>query len=383
MIENNIHSIFKEKFDTKPLLAKSPGRINLIGEHTDYNDGFVLPAAIDKYIYFAIAKNDTDTCNVYSYDFREFVSFPITQKEKINKGWANYLIGIINEFQKHGKEIKGFDLVFGGNIPIGAGLSSSAALETGLAFVLNLIFDLNLDTLELIKLSQKAENNFVGVNCGIMDQFAAMKGKSNHVIKLDCRNLEYEYLPFEAKDYQLLLCNSNVKHNLVSSEYNKRRKQCEEGVKILSNKYQGIKKLRDVTLENLISCKEELGIDVFNKCSYVVEENQRLLNACNELKSNDLTSFGELMYQTHKGLREKYEVSCKELDFLVDLTKNFPEIPGSRMMGGGFGGCSINLIRKDFKQKFIQLTLKEYKAKFGIDAEFYDINIVDGTGIVE
>ena len=247
--------------------------------------------------------------NVFSFDFNDSVSFELTNIKKSDKNWANYIIGVINELQKSGKKIKGFDLVFGGNIPIGAGLSSSAALETGLAFGLNKIFSLGLSSLEIVKLSQKAENNFVEVNCGIMDQFAAVFGKEKNVFRLDCRTLEYEYFPFESNDYQLLLCNSNVKHSLVSSEYNKRRKQCETGVKILKNYYPSINKLRDVTSEILFKHKEEFDEDVFAKCSYVVEENSRLIKACEDLNKNDLKSFGKRMYETHEGLKTKYAVA--------------------------------------------------------------------------
>lgn len=379
---NKIYNSFCKRFKNKPVLIQSPGRINLIGEHTDYNDGFVLPAAIDKYIFFAIADNKTNNVNIFSFDFNDSLSFELTDIQRSDKNWANYIIGVINELQKSEKKIHGFDLVFGGNIPIGAGLSSSAALETGLAFGLNKIFNLGLSSLEIVKLSQKAENNFVGVNCGIMDQFAAVFGKEKNVFKLDCRTLEYEYFPFISDDYQLLLCNSNVKHSLVSSEYNKRRKQCETGVKILKNHYPSINKLRDVTSKILFKCKEEFDEDVFAKCSYVVEENERLIKACEDLNKNDLKSFGKRMYETHEGLKTKYDVSCKELDFLVDFTKNYDGVLGARMMGGGFGGCTINLVKKDFKDKMIELLSLKYKNIFNIDAEFYDIDIVEGTKII-
>ena len=379
---NKIYNSFCKRFKNKPVLIQSPGRINLIGEHTDYNDGFVLPAAIDKYIFFAIADNKTNNVNIFSFDFNDFVSFELTHIQKSNKNWANYIIGVINELQKSEKKIHGFDLVFGGNIPIGAGLSSSAALETGLAFGLNKIFNLGLSSLEIVKLSQKAENNFVGVNCGIMDQFAAVFGKEKNVFKLDCRTLEYEYFPFISDDYQLLLCNSNVKHSLVSSEYNKRRKQCKTGVEILKKYYPSINKLRDVTLEILFKYKEDLDEDVFAKCSYVVEENERLIKACEDLNKNNLKLFGKRMYETHEGLKTKYDVSCKELDFLVDFTKNYDGVLGARMMGGGFGGCTINLVKKDFKDKMIELLSLKYKNIFNIDAEFYDIDIVEGTKII-
>lgn len=383
MLKEKIYRQFIEKYEGEPIMVESPGRINLIGEHTDYNDGFVLPAAIDKYIYLAINKSKDNSCNVFSYDFNESVIFPINQQQKSEKHWANYLIGVINEISNRRKKLSGFNLVFGGNIPIGAGLSSSAALETGLVFALNKLFNLNFDLLELIKISQDAENNFVGVNCGIMDQFVAIMGKKNHFVKLDCRTLEFEYFPFKTDNYQLLLCNSNVKHNLVDSEYNDRRQECEKGVKILGSCLKNITKLRDVSSEELESYKADFPISTYEKCSYVIEENSRLIEACKQLNNNSLSRVGKLMYETHEGLKNKYKVSCSELDFLVNFTKQYDEISGSRMMGGGFGGCTINLIKKDFKKDFIQLISKVYKEKFNIEAEFYNINIVDGTRIIE
>jgi len=378
MIEK-IYNAFLEKYNGNPVLVQSPGRINLIGEHTDYNDGLVLPAAINKYIFFAVAKNNTEMVNVFSYDFNDSISFSINDIKRSDTSWVNYIIGVINEIQKSGKEINGFNLVFGGDIPIGAGLSSSAALETGLAFVLNDIFDLALSSFDIVKLSQKAENNFVGVNCGIMDQYAVVYGKENNVFRIDCRSLEHQYFPFKSTEYQLLLCNSNVKHSLVESQYNNRRKQCEIGVEILQKHYPSIRKLRDVSVDMLLKHEKEFDADVFAKCSYVVEENTRVIKACKALNNDDIKSFGSYMYQTHEGLSVKYNVSCKELDFLVDFTKEYEEVYGSRMMGGGFGGCTLNIIRKDFKDKFIELLSGKYKNEFNIDVDFYDIDIVDGT----
>jgi len=383
MLKKNIYRQFISKFEGEPIMVESPGRINLIGEHTDYNDGFVLPAAIDKYVYLAINKSKDNSCNVLSYDFNESVTFPIYQQQKSEKHWANYLIGVINEISKRGKKLSGFNLVFGGNIPIGAGLSSSAALETGLVFALNKLFNLGFNSLDLIKISQDAENNFVGVNCGIMDQFAAVMGKKSHFVKLDCRSLEFEYFPFKTDNYQLLLCNSNVKHNLVDSEYNDRRLECEKGVKILSKYLKNITKLRDISSEELENYKADFPIGTYEKCSYVIEENSRLIEACEQLNNSNLNQVGELMYETHVGLKNKYKVSCSELDFLVDFTKQYDEIMGARMMGGGFGGCTINLIKNEFVNDFTQLISKAYKEKFNIEAEFYNINIVDGTRIIE
>jgi len=299
MIEK-ISSKFIKLFNKKPVIVCSPGRVNLIGEHTDYNEGFVLPAAIDKAIFFGIALREDKKCRLFAEDLNDAYEFELTEVKKASKHWANYLLGVVDQIQKRGLDIKGFDCVFGGDIPIGAGLSSSAAIEAGLAFALNNIFDLNIDKLDLVKMAQKAEHEFAGVRCGIMDQFINIFGKADKVLKLDCRSLQFEYYPFEMQDIKIVLLDTHVKHSLASGEYNIRRSQCEKGVSILQKYNSDIKSLRDVTLDFLNEHKVEFDPVVYRRCSYVIKENERLLKGCEDLKKNDLVSFGKRMYQSHE-----------------------------------------------------------------------------------
>lgn len=373
---------FREFFNEEPLIIRSPGRVNLIGEHTDYNMGFVLPAAIDKAVYFAISKREDNLVILVASDLDESHAFSIESPEKSEKIWANYLVGVVDQLNKAGYKLNGFNCVFGGDIPIGAGLSSSAAIEAGLAFALNLILDLNIDKLQLVKFAQKAENEFVGVNCGIMDQYINIFGKQGHVLRIDCRSLEYEYVPFDFKNISVVLFNTNVTHSLSSSEYNQRRKECSNGVSVIKNAYPEVESLRDVSKEMLESVKEKLDAIVYNRCKYVVDENNRIMDACALLEKEDLQSFGKIMYQTHEGLSKLYSVSCDELDYLVNLTHQFPEVYGARMMGGGFGGCTINLIENDAIERISSFILSEYKDKFGIEADVYVTSITAGTELV-
>jgi len=382
----NVQSIekkFRELFSENPLILRSPGRVNIIGEHTDYNMGFVLPGAIDKAIYFAISPRNDNKCKLYAYDINESHEFSIDKIEKSEKNWPNYLMGIVDQLNKNGYKINGFNCVFGGDIPIGAGLSSSAAIEAGLAYALNYIFDLKIDKLDLVKLSQKSENEFVGVKCGIMDQYINIFGEENKVLKIDCRSLEYEYIPFEFKNISIVLFNTGVSHSLASSEYNQRRKECKEGVQIIQKDFPDVQSLRDVSLEMIYDYKNKMPEKIFNRCKYVVEENNRLLKACNALKKKDLPTVGNLMYQTHEGLSKDYEVSCEELDFLVELTKNDDRIFGARMMGGGFGGCTINLIERNDVNDICNLFAEKYKRKFGIELKYYITSINKGTSFIK
>lgn len=379
----SVEKKFKELFNENPILLRSPGRVNIIGEHTDYNMGFVLPGAIDKAIYFAIMPRDDNNCKLYAYDLNEEFEFSIDNVKWSNKNWPNYLMGIVDQLNKMDYKINGFNCVFGGDIPIGAGLSSSAALEAGLAFALNSIFDLKIDKLELVKLSQKSENEFVGVKCGIMDQYINIFGEENKLLKIDCRSLEYEYEPFEFKNIAIVLFNTGVSHSLASSEYNLRRKECKEGVDIINKIYSNVESLRDVTIDMLFEFKSKMTDKIFNRCKYVIEENERLQKACVALKKKDLPALGELMYQTHEGLSKEYEVSCEELDYLVELTKDHASIYGARMMGGGFGGCTINLIEKDDVEFICDLFSKKYKRKFGIELKYYVTSISKGTSFVK
>lgn len=381
----NVTSIkkkFEEVYKSQPLLVQSPGRINLIGEHTDYNEGFVLPAAIDKKMIIAIAKNNTNGCNLFSYDYNENFSFSLDEFKPVKGSWANYIMGVVDQFIKAGHPVQGFDCVFGGNIPIGAGLSSSAALECGIAYALDNLYNLNVEKKKLIHFAQMAEHKFAGVACGIMDQFASMMGKEHHAIRLDCRSIAFSYFPIHLKDYQIILCDTQVKHSLASSEYNTRKIECEKGVAAVNNNHDHVNSLRDITLEMLFEVKNQLDPVVFNRCLFIIEENNRLLRGCELLEAGDIPGFGEKMYGSHDGLSSLYEVSCPELDFLVDFTRDLDYIVGSRMMGGGFGGCTINLVKKSKKDQFIEAVKKAYLQEFNIAAAIYEVNIIGGTNRV-
>lgn len=371
---------FNELFTSQPTFYHAPGRINLIGEHTDYNDGFVLPAAIDKAIYFAIGKNDKNSLRLFSIDYNESFEIKLDDLHKSETHWANYLIGVTVQFQKRGLKPGGINCVFGGDIPLGAGLSSSAALECGFAVCLNEQFNFGIDLSELILMAQKAEHEYAGVMCGIMDQFASTFGKDGHVMKLDCRSLDYEYYPLTNDKVDIILCDTKVKHTLASSEYNIRRGECEKGVEILKQKYPRIKALRDASPDMLASVKSEMEDNVYQRCHYVIHEVVRVENACQALLKDDFETFGRLMYETHDGLSKEYLVSCKELDVLVDIAREDANVLGARMMGGGFGGCTINLIKKGGSEKFIDTVISEYPKRTGIETEIYRVEISDGAG---
>lgn len=291
-------------------------------------------------------------------------------------------MGVVDQLNKRGHKTKGFNCVFGGDIPLGAGLSSSAALGAGLAFALNHIFNLGIDKLSLVKLAQKAENEFVGLNCGIMDQYINIFGAAQKVLKIDCRSLEYKYHSFVNDDLRIVLCNTMVAHSLASSEYNTRRIQCERGVKILQYSNPDIKSLRDVSLELLFSNETDLDKVIFRRCKYVIEENERVTKACEDLDKKDFSSFGKRMYQSHNGLSKEYEVSCEELDFLVEEALHHEGVLGGRMMGGGFGGCTINLVRKDFVESFKQSIEESYYNRYGKKPPVYACTIEEGTHII-
>ncbi|QNF32472.1 galactokinase [Adhaeribacter swui] len=379
---NEIILKFKELYKQEPVLVRSPGRVNLIGEHTDYNNGFVLPAAINKEVYFAVAPNNTNLFRAYAFDLHEQAEFSLQDVKKSDIGWANYLLGVIAQMQEAGHQLSGFDVVFGGNIPIGAGLSSSAAIECGLGFALNHIFNLNIEKFDLVKMGQKAEHEFAGVMSGIMDQFANTFGKKNHVVKLDCRSLEYQYYPFDITDYRIVLCDTQVKHSLASSEYNTRRKECEAGVALLQKYYPEVQSLRDVTEEMLAAHESEFEPIIYKRCRYVVQENNRVEAACQDLENNDLAAFGQKMFASHQGLQHDYEVSCRELDFLADLARQDDSVLGARMMGGGFGGCTINLVKLSGLDAFTQKMTTAYQQEFDVTLKTYVAEIVDGTGLV-
>ena len=375
----NITSIFLEKYSEEPIVFRSPGRVNILGEHTDYNEGFVLPAAIDKNIYVAISKRTDNIINLYAVDFDESFTGDINDVKISTTQWANYMLGVVDQLQKKGFTLTGFNAVVDGDIPIGAGLSSSAAVECATIFALNEIFALGLDRLQMTPLAQKAEHVFAGVNCGIMDQFASMFGKKDHVIKLDCRSLDYEYVPFKLDGYKIVLLNTNVKHNLAASEYNTRRQQCEKGVALIAAHHPEVKSLRNANVDMLAQYVEPVDPLVYQRCKYVVQENERLLGACEDLKRGDIQSLGEKMFQTHNGLRYFYDVSCKELDFLVEYVKNIPAVAGARMMGGGFGGCTINLVKEEAIEKLITDISQAYTEAMKLPLTAYIASIENGS----
>lgn len=382
-IAQNLAKQFRDLFDTEPLLVRSPGRINLIGEHTDYNHGLVLPAAINKNIYVAIQKREDEEIHLFSGHFGEIYQTSLQSVKPSGKLWPDYILGVVDEIQKSGHQLKGFNAIFDGDIPQGAGLSSSAALECATAYGLNELFGLGYDRLAMAKLSQAAENKFVGVKCGLMDQFASVFGKKQHLIKLDCDSLDYEYIPFLAKDITIVLFDTQVKHSLASSAYNERREQCEAGVAMIRKHISTVSSLRDTTEEMLLQYVKPLDGLVYRRCTYVVSEIKRLQDACEDLKKNDFEQFGKRMFETHAGLKDLYEVSCPELDVLVDFVKNKPEVLGARMMGGGFGGCTINLVKTAAVEDLILKTAAHYKIAMGKELQTYVAQIEDGTGIVD
>ena len=373
---------FQNAFHADPLLICSPGRVNLIGEHTDYNEGFVLPAAIDKAIYLAVGLRSDNELHFVAHDLNKTYQGLLSDLIP-TRTWADYLLGVIAQFRLAGYAIGGFNCVFGGDIPMGAGLSSSAALENGVGFALNELFSLELDRITLLTLSQRAENEFVGAKVGIMDMFASMMGKADHVIKLDCRSLGYAYAPLRMDGISIVLCDSRVKHSLVTSEYNTRRAECEAGVRFLQTFYPEIKSLRDVTMPMLDQHLRDTEPLIYRRCAYVVQENGRLLNGVAALEQNDIAAFGQLMYGSHEGLSKWYEVSCPELDILVEIARQQPGVLGARMMGGGFGGCTINLVREDALKAFTELIIKQYKAQTGKDTYIHVCKIQDGTHVVD
>lgn len=374
-------SLFKESFKSTLKIA-SPGRVNLIGEHTDYNQGFALPTAIDRYIHFEFCKNKhDDICHVYSKTYDELLTFNLQNLTKVAPSWKNYILGVINEIQKMGKTLGGFDCTVESDLPIGAGISSSAALECGLATGLNELFSLGLSEEEIVRLSQKAENDFVGSQCGIMDQYASVMSKKGYLILLDCQSVNGLFIPAQFKSCQLVLLNTNVTHNLAESEYNARRKECEVATKELTKFVSHTTSLRDFSLETIEQHKNKLSPVQYKRVRYVLKENQRVLEACEAIESGDLINFGELMYASHKGLKEEYEVSCEELDFLVDFSRDKPYVYGARMMGGGFGGCTINLVEKDYIEAYIQAVSAAYKDKFHITLDAITVNPGEGTKI--
>jgi len=365
------------------LTVKAPGRINLIGEHTDYNEGFVMPAAIQKAATVYIEKREDSTIHLFAEDLKESYTLNLDTVTKSSKDWANYIIGVIAQFQKVVTIPKGFTLRLKSDVPIGAGLSSSAAIECAVAFAINELFSLGLDRMQLTKMAQKAEHEYAGVLCGIMDQFASMFGKKDQVILLDCKTMHYQYYPLKLANYDIVLLDTQIKHALASSEYNTRRAECEQGISLIQQRYPSTKSLREVSMDMLNECVDSSQMTkVYNRCKYVIAEIERTQAAAKDLQEGQLAAFGQKMFATHDGLSLLYEVSCPELDFLVKEVKDNPNIIGARMMGGGFGGCTINLIKKEATASVVQELVASYHKTFQKNLLSYEVNIDDGASIL-
>ena len=381
LIKNTV-AVFKKTFGTEPQkIVLSPGRINIIGEHIDYNDGYVLPAAIDKIICFAFEKSNSNTSRIIAIDlddeFEINLDDPIELSDNV---WTNYVRGVMLQLQNKGFKFEGVNCVFSSSIPVGSGLSSSAALECGFLFGIKELYNLDIKPVDVALMGQSAEH-WVGINCGIMDQFSSVMGLENKVIKIDCRTLEYEYHDADFNEYSLILFDSNVKHSLMTSAYNQRREQCEEGIAILKANFTEVKSFRDCTEEQVQSVKDKMSEVVFKRSLFVVKEIKRVIKACHALDNGDIPTLGKLMYETHEGLSKDYEVSCPELDMIVDTLKTEEAVVGSRLMGGGFGGCTINLIKKGHEERIKTKLSALYLETFGIELKIYDVKISNGTSL--
>jgi galactokinase len=378
----DIERQFQQYFGKDCLIATAPGRVNLIGEHTDYNQGFVLPGAIDRHIYIAMAPNQYNKLNLVAPGFGESFSFELDHMHPV-KGWPTYILGMIYMVMPEKHLPQGMDILISGNVPIGAGMSSSAALCSAVGLALNEFYQLGLSSMQIALLAQKTEHRFAGLQCGIMDPFASLHGKAGHLMKLDCRSLEYEYIPFDFPDIRIVLVNSMVSHSLASSEYNLRRQQCEEGVAVLKKYEPALHSLRDLKPGLLEEHKDELDETVYKRCHFIIKENQRLLDGCDQLKNNDLDAFGKLMYASHAGLSIEYEVSCRESDFLVNEINKLNGVKGARQMGGGFGGCIITLVEQHAEECFIRDIQKKYELQYGKIPDCYVMNIGEGANIIK
>lgn len=383
-MKEKIHSQFEKHFGGSGTFYASAGRINLIGEHTDYNGGFVFPGAIDKGMMAELRLNGTDKVRVCSVDLNDYAEFGFAETDAPAASWARYVFGVCREIIKRcGDVLKGFDAAFAGDVPLGAGMSSSAALESTFAYALNDMFGLGIDKFELARIGQSTEHNYCGVNCGIMDQFASVFGKAGCLMRLDCRSMEYKYYPFHPKGYRLVLLDSVVKHELASSAYNKRRASCEHVVAALKAAgHPEVEFLRDADMQMLAEVKGKVSDEDYMRAEYVIEEIQRVLDVCDALERDDYETVGQKMYETHHGMSKLYEVSCEELDFLNDIARGCG-VTGSRVMGGGFGGCTINLVKEELYDAFIDRAKKEYAAKFGHEPKVYPVVISDGARKLE
>ena len=378
MTTEELKSVFKQRFGNEGVVYTSPGRINLIGEHTDYNGGFVFPGAIDSGIYACIRLNGTNKVRAYSIDKEDYREFGMNEEDHPHLHWANYIFGVCREIIKRGYQLQGFDTVFYGNVPIGAGMSSSAALESTFAFALNELLNLGIDKFELARIGQATEHNYVGVKCGIMDQFASLFGKAGHLMRLNCATMEFEYYPFNPKGYKVVLLDTLVKHELASSAYNRRRESCENACAHIAAKHPEVKYLSDATMAMLNEIDVEIPAEDYMRAEYVIGEKQRVLDVCDALEKDDYETVGDRMYGTHYGMSKLYEVSCEELDYLNDIAKECG-VTGSRVMGGGFGGCTINLVKEELYDAFIAKAKEKFAAKFGHEPKVYDVVISDGA----
>ncbi len=379
MTKQEVIKVYQNKFGNEtPEVYTSPGRVNLIGEHTDYNGSFVFPGAIDKGMIAAIRFNGTDKVRAYAIDLDEYAEFGLEEADLPKEGWAKYIFGVCREIIKRGKSIKGFDTAFAGDVPLGAGMSSSAALESTYAYALNDLLDLGIDKFELARVGQSTEHNYVGVMCGIMDQFASIFGKEGHLIRLDTKTMEYAYFPFDPKGYKLVLLDTLVKHELASSAYNKRRESCENAARTIAKRHPEVEFLRDASMEMLDEVKGEISEEDYTRAKYVIEETQRVRDVSDALERGDYETVGQKMYETHHGMSKLYEVSCEELDFLNEVAREHG-VTGSRVMGGGFGGCTINLVKDELYDSFIRDAKEQFNAKYGHEPKVYDVVISDGA----
>ncbi len=378
-LAEKVRQIYQQQFAETPRVFSAPGRVNIIGEHTDYNGGLVLPAAIDKAAYLAIGPANSGRGRWISADFSDEVEIDFSRITKHPGRWPNYLLGIIDQFRKDGRDPRAFNAVLAADVPIGAGLSSSAAIETVTAYAINELEQYNYSKLDLALLAQRAEHEYIGLKVGIMDMFASLHGKQGHVMRLDCRSLDYYYAPLDLANYKIVLLDTGVKHELASSEYNVRRQQCEEGVGIIRKDHPEVKQLRDVTTDMLETHKGMLDPLIYKRCYYVVEENKRVDKACEALRQGSLDKLGLLLYESHAGLQYDYEVSCRELDLLVKLVKDETFVLGARMMGGGFGGCTINIVHKDSIEALVEKIGPVYKENTGTELHHYEVVTGDGA----
>ncbi len=379
MDTTKIREKFKSLYGTEGTLYTSPGRINIIGEHTDYNGGFVLPGAIDKAMYCEIKPNGTNKVRAFALDLNETCEFGLEEADKPAQQWACYIFGVCREMAKKGKQVQGFDTVFAGDVPLGAGMSSSAALESCFGFALNDQFNLGFNRMELALMGQATEHNYVGIKCGIMDQFASCHGKEGFLMRLDCRSLEFAYVPFNPVGYKVVLLNTCVEHNLAAGgEYNKRRLSCERVVAAIAKRHPEVNLLRDANIEWLKEVKAEVNPIDYMRAEFVIGEVQRLLDACAAMEKDDYETVGKKMYETHEGLSKLYTVSCPELDYLNEMAKACG-VTGSRVMGGGFGGCTINLVKAELYDSFLQKTKEAYMMEYGKEPLVYDVVIKDGA----